>query len=145
MLLINTLVVSFCTNTNGPQLAKMMDIKIKHFTKLVIFAVILSVLWYFHSKATTFGTVFVESESRHDNANVAFSGKYNNVHLQAGAYRQEIPNKLKSRNLQWLQAHDQHEFQSSQGKQLHTGSEWNSSALVQVLDSNGSGADVRHQ
>lgn len=113
-----------------------MDLKIKHFTKLVIFAVIVAVLWYFHVKASTFETVTVESESRQYLSDKLGFDLNNNVKLQADAYRQTVTTKVRSRGLKW--AEDLSSKSDGEGKQLYTGSEWNS---ITLKDGNSTNVD----
>lgn len=115
-----------------------MDLKIKHFTKLVIFAVIVAVLWYFHSKAKTFGTVFVESESRQYLGDKLRLNSVSHTKIQADAYRQTLPSRVRNRGLKWSQ--DLSPEMGIKGEQLYTGSERNSISLKEGDDSD---ADVR--
>ncbi|XP_045173122.2 mitochondrial sodium/calcium exchanger protein-like isoform X3 [Mercenaria mercenaria] len=121
-------------------LATMMELKIKHCTKLMVFVVILAVLWYFHSKASEFGTVLVESESREELKKGFLFTSNSNVKLQSDAYRQTIFSRVGSRGLRWVQ--DSDSYSSSQGELLQTGSEWNSTVLDDSDDSDADCSDV---
>ncbi|XP_060593798.1 mitochondrial sodium/calcium exchanger protein-like isoform X2 [Ruditapes philippinarum] len=96
----------------------MKDLKIKHFCKGVIFAVIFAVLWYFHSKASAFGTVLKQTEADLGDS-IVFRNNQSDK-LQADAYRQTIPSKVRSRGLKWVQEQG---HPSYQGKLLYSDSE----------------------
>lgn len=115
-----------------------MDLKIKHFTKLVIFAVIVAVMWYFHSKAKTFGTVFVESESRQYIGDKLRFNSFSHAKVPADAYRQTLSSRVRNRGLKWSQ--DLSPEMGIKGELLHTGSERNS---ITLKDGDDSDADVR--
>ncbi|KAL4223077.1 Mitochondrial sodium/calcium exchanger protein [Mactra antiquata] len=93
-----------------------MDIKIKHFTKLVVLAAILAVLWFFHARNKTFSTVLVgsETESRKILSSVA-SGDIDNVDNLGNVYRQiKSPDLITRRVLRSTE----NEVYSFQGRQL---------------------------
>ena len=94
----------------------MEDLKVKHFCKGVTFAVILAVLWFFYSKASTFGTILRETESK---ADILLRSNINGK-VHADAYRQTISSRVRSRGLQWFQEHDNQS--RHQGTLLYSGS-----------------------
>lgn len=82
-----------------------MNIKIKHFTKLVILAIVLAVLWYFYSKAKTFG-IIAHVEKSEINCEFCDHGSTEldkGSHLHARAYRQNYGTNFRVRGLRWVE------------------------------------------
>lgn len=82
-----------------------MNIKIKHFTQLAILTIALAVLWYFYSKAKTFGIIaHVEKSERNCEFCDHGSTKLDKTsHLHARAYRQNYATKFRARGLRWIE------------------------------------------
>jgi len=79
-----------------------MNIKIRHFTKIIVLVAVVATLWYFHAKATTFGIVPGSSKDVHDCSQPSGASD-NHARLHAEAYRSGMSTKFHSRGLRWLQ------------------------------------------
>jgi len=80
-----------------------MDLMIRNFTKLVVLAVVVAVLWYFQTSWKNYGIVKNESESKCIHCNGLQDKKDEYGSLRFESFRDQMETKVLSRGLRWLE------------------------------------------